>query len=152
MHIRTFAVALVLAAAAAVPMAGVASAQDRDCTDFDTQPEAQAYFEEQGYSATNDPERLDSLNGAGDGIACESLPSGGGSSSSSDDKGNDKSDDKGDDKGDDDGQVRTKPKGSVDTGDGSTVPDDLTPLFALTGIAAAGVTAAAARRMARTTR
>lgn len=148
MHIRMFAVALVLAAAAAVPMAGVASAQDRDCTDFDTQQEAQAYFDEQGYSATNDPERLDSLDGAGDGIACEALPSGGGSSSSSDDKGNDKSDDK----GDDDGQVRTKPKGSVDTGDGTSAPDDLTPLFALTGIAAAGVAVAAARRTARTTR
>jgi hypothetical protein len=139
MHMRTLAAALVLAAAAAVPMAGVASAQDRDCRDFDTQQEAQAYFDEQGYSATNDPERLDSLNGAGDGIACEALPDGGGSSSSSDD-----------DKGDGD-QVRTKPKGSVDTGDGSTAPDP-TAVFALAGMAAAGVTAAATRRATRTTR
>lgn len=148
MHIRTFAVALVLATAAAVPMAGVASAQDRNCSDFDTQQEAQAYFDEQGYSATNDPERLDSLNGSGDGIACEALPSGGRSSSSSDDdKGNDKSDDK----GDDDDQVRTKPKGSVDTGDGSTAPDP-TAVIALAAMAAAGVTAAATRRATRTTR
>jgi endonuclease YncB( thermonuclease family) len=43
---------------------------DRDCSDFDTQAEAQAFFEAQGGPA-RDPHRLDS---DGDGRACESLP------------------------------------------------------------------------------
>jgi hypothetical protein len=41
---------------------------DRDCSDFDTQPEAQRFFERVG---PGDPHRLD---GDGDGVACESLP------------------------------------------------------------------------------
>ncbi len=41
---------------------------DRDCSDFRTQPEAQAFFEASG---PGDPHRLD---GDGDGVACESLP------------------------------------------------------------------------------
>jgi endonuclease YncB( thermonuclease family) len=41
---------------------------DRDCSDFDTQPEAQRFFERAG---PGDPHRLD---GDGDGVACESLP------------------------------------------------------------------------------
>lgn len=40
---------------------------DRDCSDFDSQPEAQAFFERH---QPGDPHRLD---GDGDGIACESL-------------------------------------------------------------------------------
>ncbi len=44
---------------------------DKDCSDFDTQQEAQRYFESQGGSATNDVDRLD---GNSDGAACESLP------------------------------------------------------------------------------
>ncbi|MCS3685800.1 thermonuclease family protein [Salinibacter ruber] len=44
---------------------------DRDCSDFDTQPEAQAFFERH---QPGDPHNLD---GNGDGVACESLPSGG---------------------------------------------------------------------------
>jgi len=43
---------------------------DRDCSDFDTQPEAQRFFERAG-GPSQDPHRLD---GDGDGIACESLP------------------------------------------------------------------------------
>jgi endonuclease YncB( thermonuclease family) len=43
---------------------------DRDCSDFDTQPEAQRFFERAG---PGDPHRLD---GDGDGVACESLPGG----------------------------------------------------------------------------
>ena len=42
--------------------------QDRNCSDFDTQAEAQAFFEKTG---PGDPHRLD---GNGDGVACESLP------------------------------------------------------------------------------
>jgi endonuclease YncB( thermonuclease family) len=41
---------------------------DRDCSDFDTQPEAQRFFER---AKPGDPHRLD---GDGDGVACESLP------------------------------------------------------------------------------
>jgi endonuclease YncB( thermonuclease family) len=43
---------------------------DRDCSDFDTQPEAQRFFER---ADPGDPHRLD---GDGDGVACESLPGG----------------------------------------------------------------------------
>lgn len=41
---------------------------DRDCADFDSQAEAQAFFEQAG---SGDPHRLD---GDDDGIACETLP------------------------------------------------------------------------------
>jgi len=44
---------------------------DYDCSDFSTQAEAQAYFESQGGSPTNN---VDGLDANGDGIACESLP------------------------------------------------------------------------------
>ena len=134
MHMRTFAAALVLAAAAVLPMAGVASAQDRNCSDFDTQQEAQDALR------AGDPDNLDD---DGDGIACELLPGGGGGSSSSDDKG----DEKADDEADDEGQVRTKPKGSVDTGDGSSAPH-LTPVLAVAagGVIAAGAATAVHRR------
>ncbi|WP_251980332.1 thermonuclease family protein [Salinibacter ruber] len=44
--------------------------RDRDCDDFDTQPQAQAFFERH---QPGDPHGLD---GDGDGVACESLPGG----------------------------------------------------------------------------
>ena len=47
-------------------------AQDRDCSSFDSQPEAQRFFEDEG---PGDPHRLDRDN---DGIACESLAGGDG--------------------------------------------------------------------------
>ena len=43
---------------------------DRNCPDFDTQQEAQAFYEAAG-GPDSDPHRLD---GNGDGVACESLP------------------------------------------------------------------------------
>lgn len=43
---------------------------DRDCGDFSTQAEAQAFYEAAG-GPVSDPHRLDS---EGDGVACESLP------------------------------------------------------------------------------
>ena len=46
------------------------SGPDRDCGDFSTQAEAQAFYEAAGGPAS-DPHRLD---GEGDGTACESLP------------------------------------------------------------------------------
>ncbi len=47
---------------------------DRDCSDFSTHAEAQAFFNCCGFSAGNDPMRLDKATGTGNGIACESLP------------------------------------------------------------------------------
>jgi endonuclease YncB( thermonuclease family) len=47
---------------------GETSVKDRDCSDFDTQPEAQRFFERH---QPGDPHNLD---GDGDGKACESLP------------------------------------------------------------------------------
>ncbi|WP_103030004.1 thermonuclease family protein [Salinibacter altiplanensis] len=48
------------------------STQDRDCSDFSTQPEAQRFFERH---QPGDPHGLDG-DGDGDGEACESLPGG----------------------------------------------------------------------------
>ena len=50
-----------------------ASGSDRDCADFNTQGEAQQFFE--NHDPQQDPHNLDADN---DGIACEDLPSGGG--------------------------------------------------------------------------
>lgn len=47
------------------------SEEDKDCSDFKVQDEAQTYFEGKGGSPTNNVDRLDSDH---DGIACESLP------------------------------------------------------------------------------
>ena len=47
------------------------SGDDKDCSDFATHADAQAYFESKGGSSTNNVDRLDSDH---DGIACESLP------------------------------------------------------------------------------
>lgn len=54
---------------------------DKDCEDFETHEEAQQYFDEQGYTAENDPERLDGYDE--DGLACESLPEGNDTSATS---------------------------------------------------------------------
>lgn len=47
------------------------SGGDKDCSDFATHAEAQAYFESKGGSPTNNADKLDADR---DGIACESLP------------------------------------------------------------------------------
>lgn len=49
------------------------SGPDRDCSDFSTHAQAQAFFDGCGFTATNDPMKLDSV-GVGDGVACETLP------------------------------------------------------------------------------
>ncbi|MQA01007.1 MAG: hypothetical protein GEU80_17110 [Dehalococcoidia bacterium] len=49
---------------------GTPSTDLRDCTDFATQPEAQAFFEAEGGPA-QDPHGLDF---DGNGVACEDLP------------------------------------------------------------------------------
>ena len=64
--------ALAAAVGAALPaaFAGDATAfRDRDCADFDTQRQAQRFFQRKG-GPRNDPHGLDADN---DGIACESL-------------------------------------------------------------------------------
>jgi Excalibur calcium-binding domain len=61
---------LVFALSHSALAAAPATAADRDCSDFDSQAEAQRYFIERG-GPDSDPDRLDS---DGDGIACESLP------------------------------------------------------------------------------
>lgn len=58
------------------PTRPVAAVTDHDCSDFTTQAAAQAYYDAHGYSAGNDPERLDTARGVGNGVACESLPAG----------------------------------------------------------------------------
>jgi hypothetical protein len=143
MRILALAVAAVIAAATTLPMAGVAFAQDRNCSDFEFQEDAQAALR------SGDPDNLDDDD---DGEACETLPRRGSSSGrgasndDSNDNSNDDSNDNSNDNSNDEGQVRTKPKGSVDTGDGSSAPDTTAPaVLALAGIAAIGVTAAAAR-------
>jgi len=98
---RTTAVA-VLAVGAMAPLSGSAFAADRDCSDFDTQQEAQAVHDQD----TSDPHRLDD---DGDGVACESLPPGSGGS------GEDETDDS-----ESTGQVSHVPSGGADTGGGST--------------------------------
>lgn len=47
---------------------GETSYEDKDCSDFSTQKEAQRFFESQG---SGDPHKLDRDN---DGVACEILP------------------------------------------------------------------------------
>jgi hypothetical protein len=68
MRLRTAVCAAVLSAAAALPLAGVASAQpqptDRDCRDFASQAAAQSALR----SHSGDPERLDANH---NGVACE---------------------------------------------------------------------------------
>lgn len=63
-----FAVALGLVGALILSAAAPAIAQDRDCSDFDSQAEAQDFFENAG---TGDPHGLDADD---DGRACDSNP------------------------------------------------------------------------------
>jgi Excalibur calcium-binding domain len=65
MRISTVVGALAASAVLLLPLTGVASAQDRDCSDFASQSEAQQALD----ASSGDPERLDA---DGDGIACES--------------------------------------------------------------------------------
>jgi len=48
------------------------SGTDRDCADFSSHAEAQAFFNCCGFTAQNDPMKLDAV-GVGDGIACENI-------------------------------------------------------------------------------
>ena len=68
MRLRTAVAATVLAAGMSFPLAGVglAAAQDLDCSDFNTQEQAQAEYNKD----PSDPHNLDADN---DGKACEAL-------------------------------------------------------------------------------
>ncbi|MEX2007341.1 MAG: thermonuclease family protein [Candidatus Levyibacteriota bacterium] len=46
---------------------------DRDCSDFSSHSEAQSFFNCCGFSAANDPMRLDQATGQGNGLACENI-------------------------------------------------------------------------------
>jgi hypothetical protein len=59
----------VLAAGAALALAGPAAAADKDCSDFNSWKQAQKFFKKHG-GPRYDPHRLDADH---DGIACEDL-------------------------------------------------------------------------------
>ena len=100
MRVRTAVAIAVLTAGVSYPLAGVAMAQDRDCTDFATQAEAQAVYEQD----TSDPNGLDADN---DGVACESLPGGALGSAENGDQ-----------------DTGAAPSGGVEAGAGGTAGDD----------------------------
>lgn len=131
MRLRSAATSsLLLTAALSIGFSGTASAADLNCSDFATQAEAQAVL-------TADPTDPNNLDSDDDGIACESLSSGGAA---------------------EDGtvtgsaQVAARPAGSVAAGDGTSSTDDAGTLpYALGGLAivAAGGATVAARRSSR---
>ncbi|UOQ94671.1 excalibur calcium-binding domain-containing protein [Halobacillus shinanisalinarum] len=50
------------------------AADTKNCSDFDTQQEAQSFWDENGYTNDNDPHQLEGNDD--DGLVCESLPDG----------------------------------------------------------------------------
>ena len=73
---RRMAFLLITALVLALSAAPAALAQaDKDCADFSSQAEAQAYFEAHGGSPTNNVDNLDADH---DGQACEAFDYGGG--------------------------------------------------------------------------
>ncbi|MGY1748822.1 hypothetical protein [Modestobacter sp. SYSU DS0511] len=137
MRLRSTAVATVLFAGLSIPMAGTALAADiYNCDDFTYQEEAQAVFDQD----PSDPNQLDDEDP--DQLACEALPSNGGSVTVSAGT-----------NGTTDGQVTTTPQGAVAAGDGSAAEDGSVLPYVLGGLAFAGAggAALAARRSSRTT-
>lgn len=105
-RIFAFAVSTLLVLIGTSP--SYAAENDKDCTDFASQEEAQKYWNEKGYTAENDPERLDR---DGDGVPCESNGTGGGDT---DDTSND--------------------KGTKENGNGGPMPDTTIPAPLMIGI------------------
>lgn len=70
MRRRTGALGTLITLAAIAPSAGTAHAQGPDCSDFAFQEEAQSRLD----ADPGDPHRLDTAQGADDGVACEELP------------------------------------------------------------------------------
>ncbi|GAA5109543.1 excalibur calcium-binding domain-containing protein [Haloechinothrix salitolerans] len=117
---------------------GQASGDQYDCSDFATQEEAQAEYEK-------DPSDPSNLDGDNDGVACESLPAGGGSGDGQQQPADDGQGDQSTNTG---GQVEQVPQGGVETGGGA----DSDGIYLLGGglvLAAAGGTALVARRAHR---
>ncbi|SDP10122.1 Excalibur calcium-binding domain-containing protein [Klenkia soli] len=128
MRLRTTAAATALATAGlTLALTGTASAADLNCSDFATRDQAQAVLD----ADRSDPNGLDR---DGDGVACESLPTGGA----------------------EDGtaltaQVADRPQGAVAAGDGSSTQGPGVLPYAVGGLALVGAAGAAvaARRSAR---
>ncbi|ALE77912.1 hypothetical protein WY02_05065 [Pseudonocardia sp. AL041005-10] len=124
MRLRSLSAAVLLATAAALPLAGTALAQDRDCKDFASQADAQAAL------TPGDPYGLDRDN---DGQACEDHDYGSAASPATVEAASD-----------DSTQVTATPVGGVEAGGG---PADVLPL-ALGAVVAGGIGAVAVRRVA----
>jgi hypothetical protein len=128
MRRSTAAAGVFVTAALSFGFSGTANAAgDRDCSNFSTQPEAQAFFESAGPGDPHDLDRDD------DGMACDSLPGGDSASAGGD------------------GQVSDQPEGAVAAGDGSSSDQGSTLPYVIGGVAmtAAGGAAFAARRSAQ---
>ncbi|MBN9756646.1 hypothetical protein Ae406Ps2_1449c [Pseudonocardia sp. Ae406_Ps2] len=121
MRLRSLSAAALLATVAALPLAGTAFAQDRNCKDFASQADAQAAL------TPGDPENLDAND---NGVACEDYDYGVASTATA--------------ASDDSTQVTATPVGGVEAGGG---PADVLPL-ALGAVAAGGIGAVAVRRVA----
>ncbi|MBN8233771.1 excalibur calcium-binding domain-containing protein [Halobacillus kuroshimensis] len=110
---------------------------DKDCPDFASEEEAKEYWDEKGYSAENDPERLDR---DGDGIPCEDPDSS--SSDSSEESSDDMS------SGDEDAAEEEETMSSEE--EGGELPDTSAPYatYALLGmtLSVLGGTALVVRR------
>lgn len=165
MRISTVAAALAVSAIVTIPLAGIASAGgDRNCSEFGSNAEAQKALDDgSGSTSLLDPD--------GDGVACKTSKDKDknddkddkkksdsddshdkdkkSDSDGSDDKDKSDSDDK--DKSDDK-QVKVVPKGSVDTGDGSSESGQSPALLAFAGTAALGFGGVATRRALRSSR
>ena len=149
MRFRHALTVAVLTVAGTLPLAGAAYAQpDRDCADFASQAEAQEALD----GRVGDPERLDAND---DGVACESYfreaaattrstpePS---RTSAPEAEEDDQADET--NEGDEEGQVKVLPQGGVDTGDGSTDPDQPASATALVALAGLGLLGVGARRL-----
>ncbi|GAA3247568.1 excalibur calcium-binding domain-containing protein [Pseudonocardia petroleophila] len=144
MRLRTLTVSLVAAAAATLPLAGVALAQtgDRDCKDFSSQEEAQAAL------LPGDPERLDAND---NGLACENYDY----DSATPAQTTDPVDEEPEAAAPTtppvaEPQVSVVPRGGVDTGDGTSGSEPVP--FLVGGVLVLGAAAAAARRRAHSAR
>lgn len=153
MRLRTTAAAAVLALAMSVPLAGIAAAQESyaNCDEARAAGVAPLYVGEPGYAAH--------LDGDNDGVACEDggESSGAGAQGSGDDGASGTSAPApssapalagatGDKNGQ---QVKDKPRGGVETGDGSSDTNDLGLLLGGLALVAAGGVVFAARRVGR---
>lgn len=146
MRISTVVAAVAASAVVTLPLAGVATAGgSRSCSEYTNKEDAQTDLDAGGNKELLDPD--------GDGKACSTSSKKKKDDSDDDDKADKKKDDSDDDDDDDDDdkdkdkdQVKVKPKGSVDTGDGSTQGGPAPLLITLAGGTVLGVGTIALRR------